>query len=157
MTEAEDQSGDDGDIEPRALRLLGRREHSRRELQQKLEQRGFSADAVEPVLDRLEQQGWLNDQRFADMYVRQRREIGYGPVRILAELQQRGIDWEPDELLQVAEHQWRSMAREQRARRFGLEGELSWKERGRQGRFLSQRGFTMAQIEHALQATPEAP
>lgn len=136
--------------EARALRLLGRREHSRVELRHKLTQREADAQLVDEVLDHLEAQGWLNDQRFAGIFARQRMEAGYGPLRIRAELEKRGITDTPEELRDVDEAFWCRQAVAQRQRRFGLKGPLDWKEKGRQGRFLAQRGFSMSQIEHAL-------
>jgi len=79
----------DNDIENRALRLLARREHSRTELWYKLYRRAEDDSQLVRVLDQLESAGWLDDRRFAEVYARQRREAGYGPVRIRAELEQR--------------------------------------------------------------------
>lgn len=80
------------DVQAAALRLLGRREHSRQELTSKLTQRGWPDALVESVLDVLADQGLQSDARHAEHYARGRAERGYGPQRIRAELQQRGID-----------------------------------------------------------------
>lgn len=137
-----------------AMKLLARREHSRAELAAKLVQRGYHGPEINSALDECEAQNWLDDRRFADIYVRQRKEALYGPVRILAELQQRGIVGEPEELTATSESEWRHSATRLRSKKFGLGPGLGpgldWNERGRQGRFLAQRGFTMSQIEHAL-------
>ena len=144
----------DNDIENRALRLLARREHSRMELWHKLNRRAEDDSQLARVLDHLEAEGWLDDSRFAEVYARQRREAGYGPVRIRAELEQRGVTEAPEALSSVAEHEWQEAATRQRFRRFGDDGStLSWKEMGRQSRFLAQRGFSRAQIEAALAAS----
>lgn len=136
-----------------ALRLLARREHSRYELAMKLRQRKLDPVDYEPVLDEYEAEGWLSDERFAEIYCRQRIELGYGPLRILGELQQRGIHWTPELIAQTSEQQWRDSAARLRARRFGLAdlGE-DWEGKVRQARFLSRRGFTAEQVEHALEA-----
>ena len=89
-----------------ALRLLARREHSRYELAMKLRQRKIEPEVYEPVLDEYEEEGWLSDERFAEVYTRQRVELGYGPLRILGELQQRGIHWTPEQLQQMSDQQW---------------------------------------------------
>lgn len=142
-----------------AVKLLARREHSRAELATKLTQRGYDGSEVRSALDECEAQHWLDDRRFADIYVRQRKDSLYGPIRILAELQQRGINMEPDALSDTLESEWRKNATRLRAKKFGLATGLDWNERGRQGRFLAQRGFTMSQIEHALEQrdSDEAP
>ncbi len=141
-----------------ALRLLARREHSRQELATKLRQRRLPTDIIERVLDDYENEGWLSDERFAEVYGRQRRDLGYGPLRIRSELQQRGVQLWPEELAQMTDWDWSQLAIRARAKRFGL-GRLDedWPEKARQARFLSQRGFSAEQVERALEATdPDA-
>ncbi|HHO68381.1 MAG TPA: regulatory protein RecX, partial [Gammaproteobacteria bacterium] len=74
------------------MRLLARREHSVLELRRKLEQRGWQGGPLDEVLDSLVDQNLLSDRRFAEVYTRTRIERGYGPLRIRAELRERGID-----------------------------------------------------------------
>ena len=139
-----------------ALRLLARREHSRYELAMKLRQRKIEPEVYEPVLDEYEEEGWLSDERFAEVYTRQRVELGYGPLRILGELQQRGIHWTPEQLQQMSDQQWVEQAEDQRARRFGLADiRDDWDKKVRQARFLSRRGFTAEQVERALNGRGE--
>lgn len=80
------------DLNAAAVRLLARREHSRHELITKLCQRGGSPEVVASVVEALAERGLQSDQRHAEHYARGRAERGYGPLRIRAELQQRGID-----------------------------------------------------------------
>ncbi|HLV77185.1 MAG TPA: regulatory protein RecX [Marinobacter sp.] len=136
-----------------ALRLLARREHSRLELTLKLRQRKIESPLIDQVLDEFEAEDWLSDQRFAESYARQRIETGYGPLRIQAELQQRGIHHSPGTLMAVTDAQWAASATRLRARRFGL-GQLDsdLKEKARQARFLGARGFAHQHIDHALSA-----
>jgi regulatory protein len=139
-----------------ALRLLARREHSRYELAMKLRQRRIGPEVYEPVLDEYEEEGWLSDERFAEVYTRQRVDLGYGPLRILGELQQRGIHWTPEQLADMSDQQWAERAEQLRERRFGLTDiRDDWDERVRQARFLSRRGFTAEQVERALSARGE--
>lgn len=145
------------EVEARALRLLGRREHSRLELWHKLSRKVTDQRILSEVLDHLENERWLDDARFADIYARQRMEMGYGPLRIRAELEQRGVHDEPQALAEVDEAEWCSRAASQRYRRFGVTVDMSWKEKGRQGRFLAQRGFSMGQIDAALGRAGEEP
>ncbi len=145
---------DDQDYRARsaALRLLARREHSRLELSLKLRQRKIESDVIERVLDDYEAEGWLSDERFADVYARQRVDLGYGPLRILAELQQRGIHTTPDCIREMTDAQWIERATLLREKRFGL-GDISedWDEKVRQARFLARRGFASDQVESALE------
>lgn len=136
-----------------ALRLLARREHSRLELQRKLRQRRFPQKLIDEVLDEYEERGWLDDQRFADVYARSRMDMGYGPLRIMAELQQRGVHSTPECLAEMAEADWRRRAVELRERRFGLTDlRPDPEEKLRQARFLLRRGFSHDQVESALAA-----
>ena len=49
-----------------AMDLLSRREHSRRQLFDKLKQRGFEHEDIESALDLLQAENLLNDERFAE-------------------------------------------------------------------------------------------
>ena len=136
-----------------ALRLLARREHSRHELDLKLRQRRFEPALIEKVLDEYEACDWLNNDRFADVFARQRFDLGYGPLKITAELQQRGIQRPPQWLTEMTDQQWIESAKKLRDRRFGLSDiRQEWDEKVRQGRFLSRRGYPTDQIESALEA-----
>lgn len=76
----------------RAVKLLARREHSYFELEAKLEKAGFEYDLIAVVLERLVDKGFLSDARFAEAYVEQRFNKGYGERDIIANLARRGID-----------------------------------------------------------------
>lgn len=136
-----------------ALRLLARREHSRQELRFKLLQRQLPEPVIESVLDDYEARDWLSDERFADVYARQRKDLAYGPLRIRAELQQRGVSVWPACVADLSDSDWSELAIRARERRFGLACvDDDVKEKSRQARFLAQRGFSAAHSERALQA-----
>lgn len=136
-----------------ALRLLARREHSRFELTVKLRQRKLESALIDQVLDEFEAQGWLSDERFADIYARNRVDLRYGPLRIRAELQQKGVRCVPESLAAITDRQWCDIALAARERRFGLAGLADdWAARAKQARFLGQRGFSAEQVEYALDA-----
>ena len=73
------------------FRLLTRRDHSYKELIEKLVVKGFDRFESQAIVDILAEQGWQSDQRFAESYTRYRIKKGFGPVKISFELQQRGI------------------------------------------------------------------
>ncbi len=134
-----------------ALRLLARREHSRLELSLKLRQRKIENGLIERVLDDYEAEGWLDDDRFADVYARQRMDLGYGPLRILAELQQRGVHRTPACVDEKDDNDWSEMAIRMRLKRFGgVDIREDWEEKARQARFLTRRGFAAGHVEAAL-------
>lgn len=152
------EAGADSDWDPARLRklamdLLARREHTRAELTAKLTARGAETDAVAPVLDALEDDGLLSEARFAEAFVRQRTGRGHGPVRIRHELCRRGVS-EPaaDQALAAAEADWDELAVSVRHGRFGAGPPADFKDRARQARFLTYRGFTGDQVRQALDA-----
>ena len=139
------------------LDLLARREHSRHELERKLAARGFDAATLGPTLDELEESGALAPARFIESFVRTRVARGQGPVRIRAELAQRGIDEaDASEVLRAADVDWVESARAARRKRFGSNHPKDFKERARQARFLQQRGFESGQIGSALDLGDDA-
>jgi len=138
-----------------ALRLLVRREHSARELRFKLERREIDVAVIDEVLAQLVDDGYLSDARFAEVFVRSRYERGVGPLRIRAELRERGVE---DHLVEDAFRElaadWFDAARRQRDRRFGAAPPEDFRERARQMRFLQQRGFSGEQARAALESGP---
>jgi regulatory protein len=74
-----------------ALRLLTRREHSTKELSDKLKQKGFPQEEISDVIESCQRLNLQSDQRFTEHYVRWRIRQGYGPLKISHELRVRGI------------------------------------------------------------------
>ena len=75
----------------KAMDLLARREHARAELEQKLAAEGFDAEVAEGAVQKLVDEGLQSDRRFVESFVQSRIHQGKGPVRIHADLGQRGI------------------------------------------------------------------
>jgi len=75
-----------------ALASLVMREHSVKELQDKLTRKEYKPDSIEIVIEECLKDNYLNDQRFAEIYWRSRARKGFGPNKILMELKQKGID-----------------------------------------------------------------
>ena len=134
-------------IEAVCLRLLARREHSQKELLDKLALRGFMRDESLPVIQAMAEQNWQNDGRYAECYIRQRIATGNGPVRIRYELQQRGID--DADLDPQAEEQggWQNLLLDVYSRKYDDEKSLSQNEWLKRSRFLQQRGFSGEMIK----------
>ena len=130
--------------------LLARREHSRRELENKLILRSFDENLIGEVLDKLEQDGLLSNQRFAQSFVESRYAKGQGPHRIRRELAERGIN-ASGEWFDDARFDWIALARKTRSKRFGPEPPADIKAKSRQTRFLEYRGFDGEQIRRALE------
>ena len=75
----------------RALKILERRDVSRKMLLDKLTEKGISNTDAEEVADWLCGLGVVNDERFAGLVVRHYAAKGYGAGRIRSELYRRGI------------------------------------------------------------------
>ncbi|TCV97236.1 regulatory protein [Luteibacter rhizovicinus] len=130
----------------KALGLLARREHSQRELRQKLNRGGFARDESTAAVERLGDLGYQDDSRFAEVLVRSRIGQGYGPARIRAELKSQGIsDAAIRELLEAADVDWRVLASSQLRRRYGGTS-ADPAERARRAQFLLRRGFAAATV-----------
>ncbi len=127
---------------PRAIALLAQREHSARELERKLRDKGFDGGLVADCIARLQQERLQSDARYAESYVHMRSGKGYGPLRIRAELAERGV---ADEFtappLDELSGRWPELAEEARRKRFGSKLPGDFQERARQARFLQYRGF----------------
>jgi regulatory protein len=141
-----------GPVNPReqALRLLARREHSARELTRKLTARGIGGDEARAAVEHATGENWQSDARYAEMLVRTRVANGYGPLRIEAELEVAGVPG--DEIraaLEAAEADWRALAANVHAKKFGRPPKSS-AERAKHYRYLQGRGFDSAQISAVL-------
>jgi regulatory protein len=126
----------------RALRLLARREHTRRELRRKLAAHAGDPAVLEALLDDLTRRGWLSDERFVEQFVHARRGR-FGPARIRRALLERGVAEDEitralaglkDEELEAARAVW--------LRKFKAPPRTA-EERARQVRFLQSRGFSV--------------
>lgn len=130
------------------------REHSRIELGRKLARHAEEGDDVEALLDFLEKNNWLSQERFAESLVH-RRAGRYGNSRVLAELQQHGLKGEElDELKSGLKETETARAREVWRRKFGRVPQDA-EERSKQMRFLMARGFSQGAIRSALQGSDE--
>ena len=143
------QTGDQAQRQPvnapslkaRALRLLSMREHSRLELERKLQPHETTEGELAAALDELQRRGYINDGRVAESVVH-RRAARLGTARVKAELQAKGLDaavvQEAVEALRGTETE---RATEVWRRKFG-QPPADAAERARQMRFLASRGFT---------------
>ena len=147
MKKASDRS-----LMSRAVALLSRREHGRVELSRKLAryvEPGADAAEIERVLDALEAQDLLSDQRFAASLTRV-RATRYGDLRVARDLRARGVASETTEsALRSLRGTEISRAHAVWSRRFDALP-VDADERGRQGRYLQTRGFTMDTIRAVL-------
>ncbi len=135
--------------------MLARREHARGELAAKLAARGSGPEATGRVLDALEAEGLLSEERFTEQFVRSRIGRGQGPRLIREALRQRGIGDAPArEAVERDDAGWAERASQARSGRFGPAAPADYREWARQARFLERRGFTTEHIRLALGPPP---
>jgi regulatory protein len=141
----------------KALGLLARREHSRKELKTKLRQGGYEGEETTAAIDRLGDQHYQDDDRFAEVLLRSRIAQGYGPMRLRVELKSHGLaDARIRELLDEAEVDWDASAATQLRRRYGSAGTSDPAERARRAQFLLRRGFAAATVRNVTHADVDA-
>ena len=140
----------------RALGLLVRREHSRKELGRKLSAKGVERDDADQALDKLHRQDFQNDARFATALARSRAGAGYGPSRIRSELGMHGLG--RDDIaaaLEACERDWDASAREIVSRRYANKDLADTSQRRKAVDFLLRRGFEQKSAFAAVRARPD--
>lgn len=137
----------------KAIQYLARREHSRLELKRKLKRKKFSVDEIDSTLDNLQERNYQNDARFAESYVYYRTQAGYGPLRIIAELRERGVSSALiEKFINVRDEQWIAQLKTAWLKRFTKEERASSvvNKKHQQYRFLVYRGFPEGLVRDTL-------
>jgi regulatory protein len=140
-----------------AVKALMRRAHSVHEMKQKLERRAEDKSLVKNVIDRLKQNGLIDDARYAKQFTRQRTEVRrQGKFRIARDLRGRGI---PDRHIEAAIEgsaettDAAAVVRERIARKLKLfRGEIDEKKMASLYRSLLRLGFPSDIIRRELKS-----
>lgn len=138
----------------RALRLQGMREHSRAELQKKLQAHETEPGEVGRVLDQLQAKGFINESRVVESVLYQRAGK-LGAARVRQELVAKGLD--ADNIAQAMDRLRQTEVQRARAvweKKFGKEPEDA-AQRVRQMRFLAARGFAAEAIRKVIRGSDE--
>ncbi|MGL5949053.1 MAG: regulatory protein RecX [Aeromonas sp.] len=134
-----------------AMRSLGRRESAASELASRLKQRGFSAPIIAEVVAFCVAQQWVDDGRFAAMFVRAGAQKGQGPSKIRFELRRKGLtDTQIVAAFEQPELDWFMQAHSLLARRAPLADLQDFKRRAKWQRYLFSRGFSQDQVRYAI-------
>ena len=140
----------------KAIDLLSRREHSIKELSNKLLLRDFPKEDFDEVIHYLLEKDYLSNERFAESVIRQRIDKGYGWRFIENELKQKGLDSTTIGLAkQTQSVDWYYQAELAYQKRFGCSSIDSQKEKAKRIRFLQYRGFSHDEILTALKTEIE--
>ncbi|WP_152392540.1 regulatory protein RecX [Paenibacillus guangzhouensis] len=141
-----------------SIRYLGRKPRTSHEIQQQLTQKGFEAELIERVIQRLRDERLIDDNLYAKQWTDQRvRNHKKGRLMIKHELQQKGID--KSDIAQAME-ELNVEDEQESAYRVGLRKWQSTKgeryERKRKvAAFLMRRGFPSHVVRNAVQRIME--
>ena len=131
--------------------MLARREHSRQELQAKLQPHAEDPAEIGPLLDELEKRGWLSEARFVEQLTTIRRRR-FGAARILHELREKGVS---EAALSAAQSRLKDgevdAARAVWKKKFGSLP-TTLEERSKQSRFLASRGFSAEAVRTVIRS-----
>ena len=131
----------------KALDLLSRREHSSKEIREKLLLRFDDKVIINSVITKLEENNLINDTRFAEAYVSSRKRKGFGPKKISFELLSKGVSESVANRIIDEEGGWKRAAKLAFTKKFknGLSSDV--KNSLKQKSFLKNRGFGFKEIE----------
>ena len=140
---------DSKSIRLKIMDFLSRREHSSKEIFKKLSPRVESKELLEEEIEKLQADGLLSDERFAESYFQSRKNRGYGPLRIRNELKQRGVG---DQIFYPLsnEIEWSEFALEALRKKVSGNMPTETKEILKLKRFLNYRGFDFKDIDKAF-------
>jgi len=148
----------------RALRFLEVRERARGEVAARLRRYGYAGDLVEETLGWLEARGFVDDRRFAEVYVAEKRRAGWGVRRIEAELSRKGLGRDLiAEVMGEAAQEQDTAAAEGRlttllVRRFGAEATTDSRRAEQRARsFLLRRGHPWEDADRLVRTALRPP
>ena len=133
-----------------ALDALARRDYPSEDLRLKLIEKGYDAVVVSLLLDALRDEKLLDDRRYMENFVAYHAARGQGPRRVRLDLRRHGLHGALVEEYLGGYAGWLAHLQKARVKKFGAELPKNYADRQLQGRFLSYRGFTSAQIRMAL-------
>ena len=136
-------------IRKKAMDYLSRREHSRYELYKKISTHNFDKDLINQELDLLIRDGLLSDERFVEAFIHSRKKNGKGPLKISAELQQRGADQSliNKYIEEIENSEWLASAKQVVEKKLGNNQQLDYDNQLKMMKFLNNRGFTIDQVK----------
>ena len=135
-------------LRARALDILSRREISRVELKRKLAPHAESEEELERVLAEFAERNWQSDERFVEAFVHSKSNR-YGSLRLKQSLAAKGIDADTaSEFLPDADSELETAIAVLRKKFKAPATDV--KEKQKQLRFLTYRGFSADTIQNAM-------
>lgn len=139
------------DTKEKALRLLEFRNHSQKELSDKLMRLGASRENIEQTVEFLKNYRLINDEAYAEALANDLQRLkGYGKNRIRSELYSKGIDRAITEVvLEELEDNDLDMLTEKIKKR--LNGDFERKSRDRVTRYFINKGYSIDEIKSCIE------
>ena len=130
-----------------ALDIISRREHSQKELTDKLIKKFNIPELVDLVINSLLDKNLINDYRYSEAYVVARKRKGFGPKKIVYELISRGINENTASEVINIEGGWQDAALKAFNKKYKVGIGKDFKEQNKQKVFLQNRGFSFEEID----------
>ncbi len=137
------------DIRKKIMDFLSRREHSKKEIYKKMLDKVNSLEILDEEIKKLEQDGILDDERFAEQYLYSLVKRGLGPLRINKYLQEKGVDSHLINTL-LKDLDWQDLAKEVLLKKSKYQIPPKEEDVIKLKRFLNYRGFEYYDIERAF-------
>ena len=135
------------EIYNKSLDILSRREHSKKEILDKLSKKFSNLDLIELTIQKLEDNNLINDARFSEHYVAARKRKEFGPKKISYELLSKGVEsFIANEAISEA-GEWEELAHEVFNKKFRDGMSVDYKLKAKKKNFLINRGFSFTEIE----------
>ncbi len=134
-------------------------EHCRAEIAEKLQRWGIAYDAIERILDRLEQDKYIDEERFCRAFINDKyRFAKWGKVKIKQALQLKKIPSVTYHsfLNEIDEEEYLSILRDLlNSKRKSVRAENEYELNGKLMRFAFSRGFEMKDIRRCIDLSDE--
>ena len=137
------------DIRKKIMDFLSRREHSKKEIYKKMLDKVNSLEILEEEIKKLEKDGILDDERFAEQYLYSLVKRGLGPLRINKYLQEKGVDSHLINTL-LKDLDWQDLAKEVLLKKSKYQIPPKEEDVVKLKKFLNYRGFEYYDIERAF-------
>jgi len=85
-----------------ASRLLSKRDYSEKDLRKKITEH-FGSEEADETIAKLKYYGYLDDERYREVYIQSRVRMGYGPYRISGDLYEKGLNDDLSDLDEICE------------------------------------------------------
>lgn len=135
----------------KALKLLGYRARSKKEIVDKLKN-DYSEDIINRVLDLLEKYDYINDEKFATMYSKEKFKLkGWSKKRIAFELRLKGVNNDIiSKVLEESEFDTTSVIEKLLIKRLKGKTNIDYKEKQKQFNYLVSKGYEFDEIQEVI-------